>query len=212
MSVQTLRKSKPLGQMTDAELLSGIRARMRLTVEGIEELAEMIREARRRNLSLAEFSTGMPARLLAVADKKLDAGLLLKFCDQPTILDAVKGTPLTLQRKLAEGDTVPVVEFDRSTGETVTREKTLRQMTGPQARQVFVEGRLLSTREQAANHRRLAAASKAHASPESVNPSRGPRITADVETGHVIVGPYRIHARSFFAAFKMLGYTIAKVE
>lgn len=207
--ISTLRKETPLAKMNDAELLAGIRARMRLTVEGIEELAEMIREARRRNLSMAEFSTGMPARLLAVADKKLDAELLLKFCDQPAVLNAVKGTPLKLQKDLAAGATYPLVQIAHD-GRLVTVEHTLKQTTGPQAQQAFVDGRLLTPDEQRTSIKKLQAAARVNVTRQGARVDRV-KIEADVATKTVVVGGYRLKPADFTTAFKALGFKIERI-
>jgi hypothetical protein len=198
--------------MTDAELMRAIRTRLKLTVEALEELAELIREARRRNLSLAEFNSGMLRRARAVAEGKLAAELVVKFADEPKKLDALVGVPLEMQKRLANGETLPLVVLDRTTGDTKIEERNLRHLTAPQTRQMFREGRFVPPAEQRRDVKAIAAASKPHASPGATNPANRIPIAPDLETGHIRVGAYRIHARAFFPALKALGYTIAKAE
>lgn len=203
-NVQSIRTPVSVGRMTDAELLLYIRSLLSLTIENIEKLGVAMREARRRNLSMAEFSSGLPSRLIQVAEEKLDAEILVKFCDHAALLDAVKGVPLNEQRKLAQGATVDVVELDRSTGDFITRAKTLRQLTGPQARLVFADGRKVSPADQRAQLKKLANAAKPAAAKESATPKRV-SVKPDLETGEIIVGVYRLEARKFLPALKALG-------
>lgn len=214
-NVQTLTKPVAINRMSDAELMSAIRSQLRLTLESLRALSDLIKEARKRNLSLAEFSTGMASRLIAIADDKLDAELVFKFVDHAPLLDAVKGVPLDTQKELVRGGTVSVVEFDRSTNETTVRQKTLRQLTGPQARRVFQDGEIVSVAKQKQQFKAMIAkglGDNPHRSPEKTDPNRGVTITADLDNEAIRVGVYSLSVRKFFPALKALGYVIAKAQ
>lgn len=208
-----LHKPVVVANMNNDELMRAIRTRMTLTIEAIEELATLIREARRRNLSLAEFSTGMPRRLLMVAEQQLAAELVFKFCDEPTKIDALVGVSLDVQKALAAGESVAVVEEDGTkTDGLVTRTKTLRQMTAPQVRQVFAEGKQRSVAEQKQYRRAIIAASRKHVAKPSRSAEKGPRVTADTATGELVIGAYRLKLAAFDSALRLLGYRLTRVD
>ena len=211
-NVRRILKVDSPATLSNDELMRAIRSRMRLSIEVLEELAALIKEARHRRMSLAEFSTGYPRRLVAVADGQLDAGLLFKFCDNNALLDAVMCVPVDTQRKLAKGGTVLVVEHDDKSGELVTSEKLLRNLSGPQCRLVFADGELLDIPAQKKRWRSLHAASRRSVSPGKTDPSRAVRVTANIETGDVVVGQFKIAPDKFTAAFKALGFKIIRIE
>lgn len=209
--VTTLNKPLVPASMSNDELLRAIRTRMKLTVKGLEDLADLIREARRRHLSLVEFSTGLPKFLISVADGTLDASVLLAFCNHSALLNAIGGVPLDQQKKLAKGDTLAVVEFDRLTGDLTVRQKTLRQLTGPQARQVFAEGSILPVEEQKRRFKSVMRAAGQHVSKQSTSAAHGIRVTADVPSGKIVVGAVKLNPSAFVGAFKALGFKIERI-
>lgn len=201
---------RDLSTMNNDELSRAIRAQLRLSTEAIEELGRLVREARRRNMSLAEFSTGMPKLLVHVADGQLDAELVLKFCNRQPVLSALIGVPLDVQRAMVKGESIAIVQPDPTTGNLITEKTTLRRLNGPQARLVFADGRILSPAEQRKKLAAVAQATRKHRTARSSSASGKLRITADIESGDVIVSQYRIRPDQFAGAFKLLGYKIVK--
>lgn len=208
MTHVSTKERSDLAFMSDAQLLQTIRAQTRVTVKAVQHLAALITEARRRRLSLAEFSTGLPARYVQVADGKLDPELLIKFCDHTALLDSIVGVSVAEQRELVKGGTVSIVEIDNATGEFKTVSKPLRELSAPQCRLVFADGKVRDPVQQRASLRQLQEANRRRV--VSVSRTSVVRVVADVASGKVIVGEHKLNPDRFAAAFKALGFKIVR--
>lgn len=212
-ALQTITKSADIVKLSDAELMQAIRNCLQLTIEHIEHFASLIREARRRNMSLAEFSTGMPRRMVAVADKKLAAELVFKFADQPTKIDALFGVPVEKQREIASGEKIAVVEpCDTSESGFRTVTKTLREMTPPQVRQVFSYGHQRTPTEQKKQHTLIMDASRKHRETARRAVDAPVRVVADVASSQLLIGSHRINLTALVGALKLLGYRLERIK
>ena len=87
-----------------AELAHGLT----LTAVTLSKLGMVWAELERRGEDLSDLRVGIARTLPLIAAGRLAAEAVVAFAGRPMILRALEGVPLDLQRRLADGETIPV--------------------------------------------------------------------------------------------------------
>lgn len=209
-----MKKPIQLAEMSNDELIREFRTCLSLTVDSLKYLATIIREMRKRRLSIPESNSGFMRQLIAVADRQLEAELVVSLADCPAKIEYFKGVPKKLQINISKGAKFPVVEDcqDRPEGVAVV-ERTVRQMTSAQIQQVFTADGVRTAEEQK-KHRVVAvnkAVKRRHRSAGRASQSKL-RVEADPTKGDLIIGAYRLKPHELTKALKTLGFKMQRVK
>lgn len=141
-------------------------------------------ELKRRGEEMPVFDSKLAKFLPSIASRELAAEVVVKHPDA-WLLDSMRGLPISEQKRLAEGGTVPVVKDLAGT----TVQVTLGELAKERAlsRRVFKFGRVVPVEEQAASIRRPELKTKAKEQPKAETKSKPVQVVR-VEDGQ---GPYR---------------------
>lgn len=145
---------------TNEQLLGLLSDTLMVTAKYIQILAKVWRELENRGVDLNHLRSGIAYYLPMIADDKIDASVVLAFAGQQLLLREISLMPIDLQKKLANGELVKVVEYKKETKTFTTKTLPLKQISTRLYPQLFDMGRLLSEQEQMAFLQRKAAKTK----------------------------------------------------
>ena len=107
-----------LSAMTTEQLRERLASALRLTAEGIAEMASIVRELEQRGDDLSGFRLAILPYLRRVADGSLLPEIIVSYAGTPTLLAAIATIPVADQRQLLDTGavTIAVVEHDGTIG------------------------------------------------------------------------------------------------
>lgn len=133
---------------SNEQLLALLSDTLMVTSRYIQILAKVWRELENRGVDLNHLRSGIAYYLPMIADDKIDASVVLAFAGQQLLLREISLMPIDLQKKLANGELVKVVEYKKETKTFTTKTLPLKQISTRLHPQLFDMGRLLSEQEQ----------------------------------------------------------------
>lgn len=168
-----------------AELAHGLT----LTAITLTKLGMVWAELERRGEDLSDLRVGIARTLPLIAGGRLAAEAVVAFAGRPMILRALEGVPLDMQRRLADGEPVPIY----LPGETAPKSLPLARIPAAAITRVIADGIVRTPAEQ-----RLAIRAKKR-KPQS-DDSRKYTVTVDRESRTIKIGKMTIPIATILAA------------
>lgn len=124
----------------DTETLRGELARaLTITAQGLVYLAAVWAELVRRGEDLSNLRSGLGTYLPAIASGRLAPEAVVQFAGQTTLLRRIALLPIEEQRRIAEGEPIPVA-VRNDDGEFTERKMPALALTARQVVQIFDDG------------------------------------------------------------------------
>lgn len=130
------------------ELMQLLSNTVMITSKYIWLLSKVWKELENRGVDLSHLRSGIAYYLPMIADAKIDASAVLAFAGQQLLLREISLMPIELQKSLASGDLVDLVEYKQDTDEFVTKKIPVKSISSRHYSQIFDMGRVLSESEQ----------------------------------------------------------------
>lgn len=119
-----------------------------ITSKYIWLLSKVWKELENRGVDLSHLRSGIAYYLPMVAEAKIDASAVLAFAGQQLLLREISLMPIELQKSLANGKLVDLVEHKQDAGEFITKKMPIKSISSRYYSQIFDMGRILSESEQ----------------------------------------------------------------
>jgi hypothetical protein len=161
-----------------------------LTAITLTRLGAVWAELERRGEDLSDLKIGIARTLPLIASGRLAAEAVVAFAGRPMILRALEGVPLEQQRRLADGEPIPVY----LQGESEPKALPLSRIPSAAVTRVISEGIVRTPAEQ-----RLAIREKKRRKPDG-DESRKYTVTVDREARTIKLGKMTIPIATIIAA------------
>jgi hypothetical protein len=148
-SIHNLPVDTELLNMSSQALRERLAQSLTMTAQHLQHLSRIWAELERRGEDLSDLRTGLAVYMPQIAAGRLDAGAVIRFAGQPTILRSIAGLPLERQQALANGEPVPVLTVNAD-GKYEPTDMPAYALTAAQARMVFDGDKIRSGDEQRA--------------------------------------------------------------
>lgn len=134
-----------LASMSTETLFDELAVALTTTADSVYRMAIIWKELERRKADLTRYARkGLVRFLPAIATRQLASEAVIAFLASPLKLEAMRGLPLPLQRKLASGFRLAV--YDAATGEI--KKLTVGEINSSAAIRLFEAGKVLSPAKQ----------------------------------------------------------------
>ena len=180
--------SLDLATMPTPQLRQELAHGLTLTAVTLTKLGMVWAELERRGEDLSDLRVGIARTLPLIAAGRLAAEAVVAFAGRPMILRSLEGVPLDMQRRLADGEPIPVY----LPGEQGPKSMPLARIPAAAVTRVIADGVVRTPAEQ-----RLAIRTKKHKPTES---QRKYAVTVDREARTLKVGKVVIPIATVLAA------------
>lgn len=170
-------ESRGLQAMTSENLRAELAKSMRITAEHLVRMAAIVRVLEERGEDMSDLSFGMLRHLRRIAYGQMMPEVVVRFQDQPLLMDRVSLLPLPDQTRLLAGENVRLVTVQD--GKMDHRLVPLEAMTRDDIWQAFGKSGLRSDSEQIAVLR-----SRAERAPKR---SKSQAVIVDMKRGGIMV-------------------------
>ena len=177
----TIPTAAELSKWTTDELRQDLANCLSLTAATLTRAAAVFVELERRGEDLTELRKGWGWTFPMIADGRLAAEAVVRFCGMPTHLRALVGLPLDQQRKIAAGEPIEVVMRDDP---KTTVQIPLKQIRADILPVVFQNGEVMPPAAQRVNLRAQAKAIRQ----QDKTPAKTYRIQTGPVPGTIKVG------------------------
>lgn len=133
--------------MTIAELKEELSKTLTVTADYLMYIARIWRELEYRGEDLGSLRHGMMAYIPLIANKQLDARVVVNYAGKKTLLSYMAKLPLEQQRQIIDKGTMELVIIDENKNRLI-KEVNISTMTSSQVYQAFGEGKIKSPDEQ----------------------------------------------------------------
>ncbi len=188
-SLVPITSASEITAWTTQQLRQEIARGLSLVAENLVRLAAVWQELERRGEDLSDLRRGIVRFLPAIACGELAAETVVAFSMRPSLIDLLRGVPLSEQKRLAGGGTVEVID---PSNPTTVQNLSLQSLTATAARVVIADGRVRTPAEQRVVFR-------AKPRKEHVRESRKFRPRYDPATGVVTIGRMKIRLSDLLA-------------
>jgi hypothetical protein len=106
--MKDLIKTNDIASMSTPQLKSELAKGLTLTAETLTRLGSIWLELERRGEDLSDLKVGIARTLPLIASGRLAAEAVVAFAGRPLILRSLEGVNLDIQRRLADGEPIPV--------------------------------------------------------------------------------------------------------
>lgn len=135
-----------LESLSTGDLKDRLSEAFKATVEGIMEIASIVKILETRGEDLDSLKIGMLAWFRRVAYGQVSPNILIQYGDRPSLLRKLANLPMPDQVKIANDEPVEVLSF--SNGRASERWVSPSDMTKKEVEQVFGSGRIRGLSEQ----------------------------------------------------------------
>lgn len=167
-AAQSLPADLDLANLSSQALRERLAQSLTMTAQHLQHLSMIWAELERRGEDLSDLRTGLAVYMPQIAAGRLDAGAVIRFAGQPTVLKTISGLALDQQQALTRGEPVSVLTVD-ATGKYATAEMPAYALTAAQARMVFDGNKIRSGEEQRAMLESVRVSKAARVRPGSQN-------------------------------------------
>ena len=133
--------------MTIDELKEELAKTLTVTAEYLMYIAKIWQELEYRGEDLSSLRHGMMAYIPLIANKQLDARVVVNYAGKKTLLSYMAKLPLEQQQQLINKGTMELVVLDENKQQLI-KEVNISEMTSSQVYQAFGEGKIKSPDEQ----------------------------------------------------------------
>lgn len=196
--------TKDLSKVGTEELHQRLGRCLQVTSDALTEAAAIWSELSRRGEAPRVLS-GIAQWLPRLSRGDLSAEAVIAFAGIPAVLSRLTGMALDLQKKLADGETIPIAVFNED-GDAVAENKPLCQLSHREILLAIEGGEIRPISAQINSLKRGRSAVRA------TGPYASVTIKADHETGMLIIGRARIKPEEEMAALRELGWRLEKIE
>lgn len=190
--------SVALQSMDTSELRKELARGLNLTAASLVRLAMIWAELERRGESLDELRTGVARSLPMIAAGRLAAESVVAFAGRPLVLKSLEGVPLDVQRRLADGEPIPVY----LPGEDAPKAMPLSRIPSAAIARVIADGVVRTPAEQ-----RLASRPKK----KKLRDDRNYTILVDRDARTIKIGKMTIPLASVIAAMAESGGATSRI-
>jgi len=177
-----------LAAMDTANLRAELAHGLTLTAVTLTKLGMVWAELERRGEDLSDLRVGIARTLPLIAAGRLAAEAVVAFAGRPMILRAIEGVPLDVQRRLADGEPIPIY----LPGESAPKSLPLARIPSAAVTRVIADGMVRTPAEQ-----RLAIRSKKHKADAG---DRKYKVNVDRENRTIKMGKMTIPIATIIAA------------
>ena len=148
--VETTKNSPPVAElqaMSTEALKAQLAKAVSITAEYLGYIAMVWQELERRGEDMTAMRHGLMTYVPMIANKELDARVVVNYAGQKTLIAVMSNLPLEEQQALLERGSVDIVDLDEDKQQRV-RTVALGDLTAAQVYQAFGDGELRSAPQQ----------------------------------------------------------------
>ncbi|UOO77907.1 hypothetical protein LVJ85_05455 [Neisseria sp. Dent CA1/247] len=136
-----------VSELSTAELKERLAAAVSITAEYLTYIAAVWQELEKRGEDMSSLRHGLMAYIPMIANKRLDARVVVNYAGQKTLIASLASLPIERQQQLIEKGSIDIVELSDDKQQLV-RSVELSQLTAAQVYQAIGDGYIKKPDEQ----------------------------------------------------------------